>query len=248
MKVYVITGYGERDSLGSHIADVVSEMDPDCFIIGVAHNSYADIPLGGSANTIMHCDLRNMESLNLLCETILTTGREIYCLVNCAGANYMDFLEKLEYGGYRNVMDVNLTAPIFMTKNLLPSLTGGIVLNIASSSARKPLRTSLAYCVSKAGLVMATKQIAREVTAKHDVVVFAISPNQLEDTGLTKMNDVAIPIARGWTKAETEAYRKANSICKDRPTARTTAEFIGFLITDKNRCKHLSGSEIHYGE
>lgn len=158
----------------------------------------------------------------------------------------MSWLNNLEYEKYQSIMDVNLNAPIFLTKHLIPQLAdGGIVLNITSSGARKPFRTSLPYNVSKAGLVMATKQIARELSG---ITVFAISPNQISDTGLTKQNDIDIPLVRFWTEEETVAYRNKISVSGERPSAATTAEFIAFLVTSRDRCKHLSGSEIHYGE
>jgi len=53
---------------------------------------------------------------------------------------------------------------------------------------------------------------------------------------------------RFWTEEETVAYRNKISVSGERPSAATTAEFIAFLVTSRDRCKHLSGSEIHYGE
>lgn len=244
-KVYVITGYGGEDSLGYAIATSIRETDPNAEIMGIVNPAIRVKRERCPASITYDCDLSNSNEIEYMTSQILIRYDKIHCLINCAGTNHMNWLQNLEISDYKLVMDVNLTAPIAMIKGLISAMDGGIVLNITSSGARKPFRTSLPYCVSKAGLVMATKQIAREVER---TVVFAISPNQLEDTGLTKANDLAIPLVRGWSAEETVAYHKANSLSEDRPTAETTANFIAYLVTDRERCKHLSGSEIHYGE
>ena len=53
--------------------------------------------------------------------------------------------------------------------------TGGAIVNVASAAALAPLPDHYAYCVSKAGLVMATKVLAREL-GPHGIRANSVCP------------------------------------------------------------------------
>lgn len=61
---------------------------------------------------------------------------------------------------------------------------GGTIINIASTAGMTGLACALAYCASKAGVVLLTKSIALE-WARYNIHVNAIAPHYLETT-LTK--------------------------------------------------------------
>lgn len=238
---YLITGVDKGTSLGNEIVAQIRKMDKDAYIIGLG------VQPTGIVDEYVVLDLMHLDVVSCVSER-LAHHSNIDVLVNCAGANYMDWVENISFYDYNRVMTINLHAPIFLTTALIPLLKGGTVLNIASMGARKCFRTSMPYNVSKAGLVMATKQMARELTRKYDMTVFAISPNQIEGTGMTKDNLDVICNLRGWTPEEAESYRKAGSMIDDETPREVMAEFIAHLITNKERNRYLSGVELQYGE
>ena len=238
---YLITGVGKGISLGNEIVSQIRKMDKDAYIIGLGLFT-TDI-----VDEYLIFDLTHIDAIHTIIVK-LSHHDNIDVLVNCAGDNHMDWAENISYYDYNRVMTINLHAPIFLTTTLVPLLKGGTVLNITSMGARKCFRTSMPYNVSKAGLVMATKQMAREFTRKHNMTVFAVSPNQIKGTGMTSDNLNRICSLRGWTPEEAESYRKAGSMIDEETPCEVIAEFIAHLITDKDRSRYISGVEIQYGE
>jgi 3-oxoacyl-[acyl-carrier protein] reductase len=99
-------------------------------------------------------------------ETLARFGR-IDILVNNAGLihqriDLVDFDVQL----WRQVVDVNLTAPALLTKAVLPSMIGnrtGKIINISSIGGRKGGKGRSAYRATKAGLISLTESVASEV-------------------------------------------------------------------------------------
>ncbi|WAS92875.1 SDR family oxidoreductase [Nannocystis punicea] len=65
----------------------------------------------------------------------------------------------------RRVLEVNLVAPVSLTRALVPALVAarGSVVNILDVAALQPWRGYLDHCTAKAGLLMATKALAVEL-------------------------------------------------------------------------------------
>lgn len=168
-------------------------------------------------------------------------------LVNCAGINGNDYLPQVSEDDFDKIMDTNAKSIFLTTASLLPNLRGGTVLNIVSNAAHVPMTTSLAYNMSKAAALMATKQLARELKKTHDITVFSISPNKLRGTGMSKDIEEAVCRLRGWTKEEAATYQLAALPAGVETDPVTLAEFIGFLLSTKERHRYLAGCDIPYG-
>jgi NAD(P)-dependent dehydrogenase (short-subunit alcohol dehydrogenase family) len=249
--VYVVTGVGARNGLAYMICNAIKNADSDAFIVAVSA-PWEDQPESEELfDDVYYCNLSVIEDVPVIFGRISEKYSEIYCLINCAGANRMDWFENVIISDYNRVMNVNSTAPIFATQALLGSLSAakGTVLNIISMGAHRPFRTSLAYNVSKAALKMATHQLAREITPKHGVAVFGISPNELAGTGMTLENLPEICRVRGWTPEQAEEYRvKVSGQASDQTDPRKLAEFISYLLCKKENHKHFNGVDIYYGD
>lgn len=83
-------------------------------------------------------------------------------------------------------IDVNLTAPLWLTQAAAPALraTGGQVVNICSISGLRGEPGFSAYAASKAGLLGMTRSLARELAP--DVRVNAIAPGPTETEQLNR--------------------------------------------------------------
>ena len=78
---------------------------------------------------------------------------------------------------YRRVMSVNLDAYFFLSQAAIPHLleTGGNIVNIASNAALQGVPYSVAYCMSKGGVLQLTRSLAVEFL-KRPLRVNAIAP------------------------------------------------------------------------
>ena len=80
--------------------------------------------------------------------------KDISILVNCAGVGYFGSYESLSFEQIQEMITVNLTAPLLLTKLFLNPLkkNSGYIFNIASISAIKPAIFGVVYGASKSGL------------------------------------------------------------------------------------------------
>lgn len=88
-------------------------------------------------------------------------------LVNNAGVSYPEPVVDTDPELFDATLAVNLRAPALLAARVGAQMvdqgTGGAIVTVASAAALAPLPDHYAYCASKAGLVMATKVLAREL-------------------------------------------------------------------------------------
>jgi NAD(P)-dependent dehydrogenase (short-subunit alcohol dehydrogenase family) len=170
-------------------------------------------------------------------------------LINCAGINITGWLENFSEEDWDDVMDINAKGIFRMTQWALPALSKskGTVLNIVSNASHMPMTTSLAYNASKGAAHIMTLQLARELTKKHGVTVFGISPNKLKGTEMSKDIEDQVVKHRGWTKEFAEQYQLNALLAGEETDPVQLAEFIAFLLNNKPRHKYLTGCVIPYG-
>jgi NAD(P)-dependent dehydrogenase (short-subunit alcohol dehydrogenase family) len=169
-------------------------------------------------------------------------------LVNCAGINKIRWLEDMTEELFWQTMDVNAAAIWKMTKHYLPSLKdGGTVLNIVSNASHMPMRGSLAYNASKGAAHIITLQMARELLPRHGITVFGISPNKLAGTAMSDDIDRQVCEQRGWTMEKAREYQLAGLATGRETDPAVLAEFIGFLLSTKQRHEFLHGCILPYG-
>jgi NAD(P)-dependent dehydrogenase (short-subunit alcohol dehydrogenase family) len=150
---------------------------------------------------------------------------------------------------WNEVIDTNVGGIFKMTKACLPKLilSKGTVINIVSNAAHMPMRCSAAYNASKGAALILTKQLARELTPKHGITVFSVSPNKMAGTGMSNSIDDQVCKTRGWTKDQAQKYQLASLLTGEETTPLAVADFIAFLLSSKERHKYLSGCDIPYG-
>lgn len=170
-------------------------------------------------------------------------------LINCAGINEIDWLENFEPDQWDRVMDINAKGIYMMTRALLPQLIAskGTVLNIVSNAAHMPMTCSAAYNASKGAALILTKQLARELTKKHGITVFSVSPNKLRGTGMSDSIDDQVVKTRGWSKEYAQQYQIQGLLTGKETPPEAVAEFVAFLLSSKARHEYLSGCDLQYG-
>lgn len=170
-------------------------------------------------------------------------------LINCAGINSNDWFEDISRHKLTRVMDVNAFSMVYMTQAVLPALikSKGFVLNIVSNASHIPMTSSLAYNASKAAAAMITKQMAHELTPKHGITVFSISPNKLRGTGMSKAIEDNVCKTRGWTPEYAAEYQKKALMHGLETEPSAIADYIVHLLATGN-WKYMSGTDIPFGK
>ena len=136
-------------------------------------------------------DLANGDKLakNLLFETVEAFGR-LDVLVNNASRFYATPFGEATEAQWEEIVATNLKAPFFLAQAALPHLkkTNGSVVNIADIYGERPLPDYSVYSIAKAGLIMLTKALARELGP--EVRANAIAPGVIlwPKTGLDEMS------------------------------------------------------------
>jgi len=170
-------------------------------------------------------------------------------LINCAGVNLINWLEKVTDADWDAVMDINAKGIFKMTQACLPMLieSKGTVLNIVSNAAHMPMTCSLAYNASKGAAHIMTLQLARELTKKYGITVFGVAPNKLEGTNMSDSIDEQVVLTRGWTKEYAHDYQVKAMLTQEETPVHVVASFISYLLLDKEYHKYLTGCIIPYG-
>ena len=170
-------------------------------------------------------------------------------LVNCAGVNANDWFDKVTVTQLQDVMAVNAFGPVLMAQAVLPQLRAaeGFVCNIVSNAAHIPMTSSLAYNMSKAAALMATKQMAHELTKSQGITVFSISPNKLEGTEMSEKIESEVQRVRGWTPEYAAHYQRQSLMHGLETPPRAVADVLVNLLAS-GAWKYMSGTDVPVGK
>lgn len=121
-------------------------------------------------------DLSIGEEAAGLVETALLEFGRLDVLVNNASTFYPTRIGAITEAHWNDLLGTNLKAPLFLSQAAAPALaaTRGLIINIADIHGQQPLRHHTTYSIAKAGLVMLTRSLARELAP--EVRVNAIAP------------------------------------------------------------------------
>lgn len=188
MKTAVITG-GSR-GLGAATAKRLAADGYAIAILYFAHEKEAKkvvqsiVSAHDVATMAIQADTGNEESVRGAVDKIIKRFGSIDVLVNNAGIVYdVPFTEKTTEQ-WQRTMDVNLNGVYYCTKHFLPYMSkGGDIVNIASTNGIDAYHPdSIDYDVSKAGVIMFTKAMARDLAP--DIRINCIAPGWFD----TEMN------------------------------------------------------------
>jgi 3-oxoacyl-[acyl-carrier protein] reductase len=135
------------------------------------------------------CDITDGAAITGLIDNVSKRFGRIDILVNDAAYNkaipFPD-LDNLTSEVWDKIMAVNLTGPMQLIKAVAPVMKAqgqGRIVNIASVAGLQPTGSSIAYAVSKAGLIHLTRCMA--VALAPEALVNCVAPGMLEGTRTT---------------------------------------------------------------
>lgn len=179
-------------------------------------------------------DVSTSEGIDAIFSEVKNRWDSLDILVNNAGINIRKSAVDYSEEEYQEIIAINLSAPFLLSRKLYPFLKNSgnaAIVNVASVSAVMDTKTGSPYGMSKAGLVMQTKNLATE-WAKDGIRVNAMSP-WFTETPLThdllKLKERIDPV-----KKHTPMGRVAK--------AEEMANVIAFLAMDKS--SYITGQNI----
>lgn len=134
----------------------------------------------GRRDAQLLCDLKDTLSLEREVKAWLKS-HEVDVLINCAGIGLFDPHETINATKIKNLIDINLTAPITLASLCLRSLqkTKGHIINITSIEATRHAKYSALYTATKSGLRDFGHCLFEEVR-KSGVKVTSINPDMTQ--------------------------------------------------------------------
>ena len=128
-----------------------------------------------SAVTV-RADLNEIAGLPELARTAGAAFGRLDILVNNASSFYPTPLGAIDEHAFDDLIGSNLKGPLFLAQAAAPALrqAQGLLLNIVDIHGMRPLRGYPVYSIAKAGLIMLTKSLARELAP--EVRVNAVAP------------------------------------------------------------------------
>lgn len=100
-------------------------------------------------------------------------------LVNNASTFFPTPVGSITTDDWDRLINSNMKAPLFLSQAAAPALkkSNGCIINMADIHALQPMREHPVYCAAKAGLVMITRSLAKELGP--DIRVNAVAPGAI---------------------------------------------------------------------
>lgn len=207
MKVWVIGG---KSGIGKAIANKCRANGDETFVTGIAD---VDVRSDGAITGYF------------------VTQGGFDAVVYSAGVNELSWIKDLKPESAQETFNVNVIGFMRLLKTVAawgdavnPRRPCSNVVAVSSDAATRPMRTSIAYCASKAALDMAVKVAARELAPA--VRVNAVSPGMIDGTAMTAYIDNTVPKIRNWTPTEAATYEMSQSPIGRRGDAKEIADVV----------------------
>ena len=127
----------------------------------------------------LRADFELAQSETALLQKSMQEWNRLDVLINNASRFYRTHFSKVTEYAWNDLINSNLKAPFFLLLFAAPFLSEnqGSIINITDIHAERPMRDYSVYCLSKAGLIMLTKVLAKELGPT--VRVNAVSPGAI---------------------------------------------------------------------
>lgn len=200
----LVTGAGRR--IGQAIAIGLAQAGCD---IAVHYHGSGDgaeqtaraIRDAGRRAELLQADLSDAVAARGLADQAVRAFRRLDVVVNSAAIMVREPVETVTPESWDRTLDLNLRSVFFVSQGAIPHLrrAKGKIVNIADLAGLEPWPAYLPHCVSKAGVVMLTKALARALAP--DIAVNAIAPG-------------AVLLPEEWNAADREHIRATTPLAR----------------------------------
>ncbi len=209
-KVALVTGasYGIGFALASALAEAgatiaFNDINEDFLKKGLEAYKAAGIDAKGYI-----CDVTDEPGVQKMIAEIEKDLGSVDILVNNAGIIKRVPMHEMDVKDFRQVIDIDLTAPFILAKAVIPGMIkrgGGKIINICSMMSELGRETVSAYAAAKGGLKMLTRNIASEYGSQN-IQCNGIGPGYIETPQTAPLREPGHPF-NSFILAKTPANR-----------------------------------------
>jgi pteridine reductase len=136
--------------------------------------------------TLAECDLLDLTRHSGLVGTAVEAFGALDILVNNASTFYPTPVGDITAIDWDDLVGTNLKAPLFLSQAAAPALheRNGLIINLADIHGMRPLRRYPVYSLAKAGVIMLTLSLARELGPHVRVNAIAPGPVMWPEDGM----------------------------------------------------------------
>lgn len=183
------------------------------------------------------CDITSEEDR----ERLITEVGECQFFVNSAGDNRVGPLGRVTADDWRFVMETNLTAPFFLTRDVAEGMTdGGSIVLVSSSAARKAKPETGVYAAAKAGVASLVRSFALDLVDR-GIRVNGVEP-KIIDTPMQRAHVEKSAPLQGLTPEELHQARLEEVPMMRSGTPEECADVILFLLSP--RSSYMTGQSL----
>jgi NAD(P)-dependent dehydrogenase (short-subunit alcohol dehydrogenase family) len=175
----LVTGAGRR--IGQAIAIGLAQAGCD---VAVHYHGSAEgaqetaraVEQAGRRVKLLQADLSDAAAARKLPDLAAAAFKRLDVVVNSAAVMVREPVEEVTPESWDATLDLNLRAMFFVSQGAIAHLrrAQGKIVNIADLAGLEPWPAYVTHCVSKAGVIMLTKALARALAP--DIAVNAIAP------------------------------------------------------------------------
>lgn len=262
-KTAVVTGSGKKTGIGYAIAERLAANGCNIVVADLGQPPAPGEPLSPATSEEMNAiaaelaqtygvktlavavDVTDNTAISSMVDKIKAAFDHVDILCNNAGASFGVPNTVLGYdeAAWIKTIDVNLFSVFRMSRAIIPLMAGrpAAIVNTASRAGKVPPIFNSAYAVAKAGVIMLTKTMAKELGG-NGIRVNAICPGQIA-TDLEKWRFGLEASFFGTTIEQQE-----KEMCKTIPLGyigppREAADLVAFLASDASR--YITGQAIN---
>ena len=141
---------------------------------------------------LVQADLCQIDRFDSLIKQVVSYTGQLDILINNASSFFPTKIGTVTESQWDDLHCSNLKAPFFLSQAATPSLTktNGCIINMVDIHGFRPLKDYPAYSAAKAGLIMLTRSLARELAPK--IRVNGVAPGAIlwpEDESSQKLQD-----------------------------------------------------------
>ncbi|MBW6486402.1 MAG: SDR family oxidoreductase [Syntrophobacterales bacterium] len=262
-KTAVVTGSGKTSGIGFGIATALASSGCNIVIADLGRPVAAELAIKTATSEEMKdiaaeladtfqvktlavaVDVTDTSSIAQMAGEIKEAFPHVDILCNNAGAVFGVPNTVLSYGeaDWIKTIDVNLFSVFRVSRAVLPLMTGrpGVIVNTASRAGKVPPLFNSAYAIAKAGVIMLTKTMAKELGGA-GIRVNAICPGQIK----TDLEKWRFGVEAAFLNSTLE--EREQEMCKTIPLGyiglpTDAGSLVAFLASDESR--YITGQALN---
>jgi len=227
--MFVITGGGT--GIGRALAHALAARGKRVLIIGRNEANLKETARTNARIEFLTADVACTSGRNKITAHLQHQPRIDGLIHNAATVDPVARLGEVDEEQWREAMETNVNAPLFLTQALQAKITTGRVLHIGSGAAYFPIMGWAAYCTSKAALSMITRCLQLE----NNITATSVMPGVVN-------TDFIRRACSHTTEMDPEKIDFFNDLRDENRmlTTETVAAFLTWLLLDTDKAQYVS--------